>query len=113
MNYVQRPPSHRLEIVGTDGTLRWDNADGILHHYRLPAAFGSFSDNPPAPVVESVSPPEGFERNQLFVAQTRHFIETARGEVEPICSLDDGIQALRLALAARQSSGNGILICLP
>ncbi len=30
VNYFQRPPVHRLEIVGTNGTLRWDNADGIL-----------------------------------------------------------------------------------
>ena len=104
MNYVQRPPVHRLEIVGTDGTLRWDNADGILHHYRMTAPFGSFSDTPPAPVIESFSPPEGFERNQLFVAQTRHFIETARGESEPVCSLEDGIMALRLALAAGESA---------
>ena len=104
MNYVQRPPVHRLEIVGTDGTLRWDNADAILHHYRMTAPFGSFSDTPPAPVIESFSPPEGFERNQLFVAQTRHFIETARGESEPVCSLEDGIMALRLALAAGESA---------
>ena len=104
MNYVQRPPVHRLEIVGTDGTLRWDNADGILHHFRFTAPFGSFSDTPPAPVIETFSPPEGFERNQLFVAQTRHFIETARGESEPVCSLNDGVMALRLALAAIESS---------
>jgi predicted dehydrogenase len=103
VNYFQRPPIHRLEIVGTKGTLRWDNADGILHLYQLPAPFGSFSDNPPAPVIESFSPPEGFERNQLFVAQTRHFIETIRGKQEPICGLEDGIQALKLALAARDS----------
>ena len=113
MNYVQRPPVHRLEIVGTDGTLRWDNADGILHHFRFTAPFGSFSDKPPAPVIESFSPPEGFERNQLFVAQTRHFIETARGESpsgmisEPVCSLEDGIMALRLALGARESASTG------
>jgi predicted dehydrogenase len=113
MNYVQRPPVHRLEIVGTDGTLRWDNADGVLHHFRFPAPFGSFSDNPPAPVIESFSPPEGFDRNQLFVAQTRHFIETARGEKEPLCSLEDGVHALRLALAARESSSSGNLIRLP
>jgi predicted dehydrogenase len=107
MNYVQRPPVHRLEIVGTDGTLRWDNADGILHHFRMTAPFGSFSDNPPAPVIETFSPPEGFERNQLFVAQTRHFIETAKGESEPVCSLEDGIMALRLALGARESASTG------
>jgi predicted dehydrogenase len=112
VNYFQRPPVHRLEIVGTNGTLRWDNADGILHFYKLPASFGSFSDNPPAPVMETFSPPEGFERNQLFVAQTRHFIEVVRGESEPICGLEDGVMALRLALAAYESQERGQVIRL-
>jgi len=110
LNYVQRPPVHRLEIVGTGGTLRWDNADGILHFYKMPAAFGSFSDNPPAPVVETFAPPEGFERNQLFLVQTRHFVESASGEVEPRCTLADGEQALRLALAAQESQKSGKVI---
>jgi predicted dehydrogenase len=103
LNYVQRPPRHTLEIVGTQGTLRWDNADGVLQLQQFPAPFGSYSDDPPAPAIETFSPPEGFERNQLFVSQTRHFIETVRGESEPTCSLEDGIMALRLALAARES----------
>ena len=103
VNYFQRPPVHRWEIVGMDGTLRWDNADGILHLYKFPAPFGSYSDNPPALVMESFAPPEGFERNQLFVAQTRHFIDVVRGESEPICSLEDGVEALRLAQAAYES----------
>ncbi len=113
LNYVQRPPRHRLEIVGTDGTLRWDNADGILHFYKMPATFGTWSDNPPAPVVERYDPPEGFERNHLFVAQTRHFVETASGESEPRCTLADGVQALRLALAAQESQRLGMAIKIP
>ena len=112
LNYIQRPPVHRMEIVGTNGTLRWDNADGVLHFYKMPAPFGSYSDNPPAPVIESFSPPEGFDRNQLFVAQTRHFLETVRGESEPVCTLEDGIQALRLALAAKQSTSTHQAILL-
>lgn len=107
VNYFQRPPVHRLEIVGTSGTLRWDNADGILQLNKMPASFGSFSDNPPAPVVETFAPPAGFERNQLFVEQTRHFIGVVRGEVEPICRLEDGAVALRLALAAYESQKTG------
>jgi predicted dehydrogenase len=103
LNYVQRPPRHTLEIVGTQGTLRWDNADGILQLQTFPAAFASYSDDPPDPVIETFTPPEGFERNQLFVSQTRHFIELTRGEPKPICSLEDGIMALRLALAALES----------
>jgi predicted dehydrogenase len=112
VNYFQRPPVHRLEIVGTNGTLRWDNADGILHLHKFPAAFGSYSAQPPAPVVETFSPPEGFERNQLFVAQTRHFIGVARGESESVCRLEDGILALRLALAAHQSALTGKVVQL-
>jgi predicted dehydrogenase len=107
VNYFQRPPVHRLEIVGTDGTLHWDNSQGLLHLYKLPAPFGSYSDLPPAPVPETFFPPDGFERNQLFVAQTRHFLETVRGESEPVCSLEDGVMALRLALAAYESQKTG------
>lgn len=110
LNYFQRPPVHRLEIVGTDGTLRWDNADGVLHFQRMPAKFGSFSDNPPAPIVETFAPPAGFERNQLFLAQTRHFVEIASGESEPRCTLADGAMALRLALAAQESQRLGEVI---
>jgi len=112
VNYFQRPPVHRLEIVGTNGTLRWDNADGILHFHRMPASFGSFSDQPPAPIIESFPPPEGFERNQLFVAQTRHFFKVVRGESEPVCGLQDGVMALRLALAAYESQKLGQMVSL-
>ena len=110
LNYIQRPPVHRLEIVGTDGTLRWDNADGILQFSHALASFGSFSDHPSVPVIQTFSPPEGFERNQLFVAQTRHFIEVARGESEPVCTLEDGIRALELALAAIESQSTAHIV---
>ena len=112
LNYVQRPPVHRWEIAGTNGTLRWNNADGILHFYKMQMPFGSYSNSPPAPDIESFSPTDDFERNQLFVAQTRHFIEVVRGEVEPVCSLEDGIIALRLALAAKASESTHRLITL-
>jgi predicted dehydrogenase len=103
LNYVQRPPVHRLEIVGTGGTLRWDNADGLLTLLQTPDAFGGIYPQP-APATEQRFPlPDGFERNQLFVAQTLHFLQVAKGESDPICTLDDGIRALELALAARPS----------
>ena len=110
VNYFQRPPVHRLEIVGENGTLRWDNADGVLHFLRMPAAFGTWDANPPEAVEEQYQLPEGFERNQLFAAQMRHFVETARGESDPICTLADGVNALRLALAAQESQRSGRVI---
>ena len=103
LNYVQRPPRNTLEIVATNGTLSWDNADGILHFSNSPAPFGSYADLPSAPVIQTFSPPAGFDRQQLFMAQTRHFLEIARGEKGPVCTLEDGIRALELALAAMRS----------
>ena len=35
LDYDQRPPSHTLEIMGTHGTIRWDNADGITRLAKL------------------------------------------------------------------------------
>jgi len=112
VNYLQRPPVHRLEIVGTHGTLRWNNADGTLRFYQMPAPFGSYSDAPPAPVIETFTLPEGFERNDLFLAQTRHFLGIVRGEEEPVCTLEDGIRIQKLVKAARESEAGGRLVLL-
>jgi predicted dehydrogenase len=96
LDYCQRPPSHRLELIGMQGTLRWDNADGAVLLYR---AGQDRWVNFPAP--------PGFERNTLFLDQMRHFLALARGEADPLCTLDDGIQSLRLALAAHLSQSQG------
>jgi predicted dehydrogenase len=106
VNYFQRPAVHRLEIVGAAGTLRWDNADGALTHLQMPDAFGAIQPQP-APAIETeYRLPSGFDRNDLFVAQTRHFLEVARGEAAPVCTLEDGIRALEMALAATNYKSN-------
>ena len=107
VNYVQRPPVHRLEIVGTNGTLRWDNADGILYFYKLPAPFGSYSDAPPAPIVVHFPLPKDFDRNDLFIAQTHHFINIIQGTEKPVCTLEDGIRAQKIVQAVYESQLTG------
>ncbi|MEW5870896.1 MAG: Gfo/Idh/MocA family oxidoreductase [Chloroflexota bacterium] len=92
LDYSQRPPAHRLEIVGTQGTIRWDNTDGTVHLYRAGVDHW-----------ERFAVPDGFERNHLFLAQMRHFIDIVNDRAEPLCTLEDGLQALKLALAAHES----------
>jgi len=93
LDYVQRPPTHTLEVIGTAGTLRWDNATGILSVYRSHQTDW-----------EHIPPPAGFERNSMFVDEIKHFLAVARGEASPLCPLDDGIRALKIALQI-QSQG--------
>lgn len=95
LNYLQRPGKHTLEIVGTEGSMRWDNSDGVVQISRA-APDGSSG------AWEKFPPPPGFERNSMFLEQTRHFLAVCRGEEQPACTLADGIAALKLALAAQE-----------
>jgi predicted dehydrogenase len=99
LDYNQRPPGHWLEVVTSQGTLRWDNLSGEVRIYR--SETGDWQVYPP---------PAGFERNELFLAEMRHFLQVVKGETEPICSLADGIHALQLALAVHDSQQQGKLI---
>lgn len=96
LDYLQQPSTHNLEIIGTAGTLRWNNADGSLALFRAGGQDWQ---------VEM--PPDGFERNWLFMEEMRNFLAAARGEAEPACMLTDGLRALQIALAARDSASDG------
>jgi predicted dehydrogenase len=99
LDYNQRPPEHRLAVVGTQGTLRWENENGAVT-VDTPAGRQTF----PAP--------EGFERNHLFMAEMQHFLAVAHHQAAPLCTLEDGVKALRLSLAALDSARRGQAIDL-
>jgi len=99
LDYNQRPSTHTLEIIGTEGTLIWDNASGAVALFR--AGTGSWQTFPA---------PAGFERNHLFEREIRHFLAVARDETEPVCTLEDGVRALEWALLALQSAKTGQLV---
>ncbi|MEX0787835.1 MAG: Gfo/Idh/MocA family oxidoreductase [Anaerolineales bacterium] len=89
LDFLQRPSSHRLEIVGSEGTLEWNQASGEWRIYspeqdRWVSGEGA-----------------GVKRNQMFLAEIEHFRSVARREVAPLCGLEDGLRTLRLALGAR------------
>ena len=95
LDYNQRPPAHRLEIIGTEGTILWDNADGAVRLFT--STEGRW---------QAYLPPVGFERNTMFFSMMEHFLQVVRGQANPGCTLEDGIQALRLALAVHHSQQN-------
>ena len=93
LDYYQRPASHTLTITCTNGRILWDNAPGIADIYNA-------TDGP----WETLQPPFGFERNQLFLEEMRHFLAVCRGEEEPVCTLEDGFAAQATAQAVHESS---------
>ncbi|UCD98955.1 MAG: Gfo/Idh/MocA family oxidoreductase [Chloroflexota bacterium] len=96
LDYNQRPSRHQLEIICTRGTILWDNLGKSLDVYSTEK-----QEWQPYPL------PSDFERDQLFRAQMMHFLEVVEGNADPICTLQDGVRALKLALAVRQSAEEG------
>jgi predicted dehydrogenase len=96
LDYNQRPAQHRLEIVGSRGSILWDQAE---------AAASLWSDTTGEWKV--IPPPAGFERNTLFRDEMRHFLDLIEGKTEPVCSLEDGIRALEIALAVKHTGVQG------
>jgi predicted dehydrogenase len=101
LDYFQRPPSYRFEIIGSQGTLSWDAADNTVRLYR--ASAGAW---------ETFPAPADFERNDMFLDEMRHFLDVVQGKAQPFCTLADGERVLRLALAALESSRTGKVVQL-
>lgn len=94
LDYVRPGYGRTLEIVGTLGLLSWDYTIGTV---SLSRADGS-SD-----VVHRV--PSGFTRNTMFRAHMGHFLRRLSvPELQPSSSLEDGINAIQIALACHRSA---------
>ena len=96
LDYLQKPPSHWLEIEGSEGKLRWESDSSEVRW----ATSGEAND-------QTHAAPAGFERNDMFLAEMRHFIDVAGGRADPVCGLEDGVKALQIALTARESARSG------
>ncbi len=101
LDYNRQPPVHAFDIAGTQGTIKWDLADGATRIYR--AEKKDWEEYPL---------PAGWERNVMFVEQMKHFLAVVRGEAEPACTLADGIRVQRLVEAVHQSQRSGCVIDL-
>jgi predicted dehydrogenase len=93
LNYFERPAAHWLEIIATNGFVRWVNASGSAEVYTV--STNSW---------QRLDPPAGFERNAMFLAEMAHFVRVCQGLEPSGCTLEDGICALEIALAAHQSA---------
>lgn len=94
LDYVRPGYGRALEIVGSQGVLSWDYTKGTV---LLESSDGSEH------VVHSL--PESFDRNAMFLRYMRHFLNRiAAPSIPALSSLQDGIDALRIALACHYAA---------
>jgi len=93
LDFNQQPPEHHFTIVGTNGTIKWNLAGKIYQPEK--------KDWVEYPI------PASWERNVMFLEQTKHFVDVVKGNASPSCTLEDGIQVQRLVEAVHQSNKTG------
>ena len=101
LDYLQRPYSRTCQLIGEEGTLRWDYTAAETRLFD--AATGAW---------QSFPDPHGWETNAMYVAELEHFLACLAGDAEPVQDLRAGRAALELALAALTSAEDGVVVRL-
>jgi predicted dehydrogenase len=92
-----RPHEKYIRFIGEGGTLLWSADPNRL-------AIGRQS----AHVWEAES--FTFERNEMFMAVAREYLDVVTRRVPPSCTLADGIKVMELIEAIRESSARGCTV---
>lgn len=104
LDYLQRPPRHNLQIIGSHGTIEWESSSGETRLYRFDPQQTGEAPLHLLPSFSPLDPSKPLERNDLFLAEMQHFLKVVEGQEVPRCTLEDGIAALRIALAAYRAA---------
>ena len=91
LNQHQAPNEVTLTVICQRGAVRWESHQ---HRWR-------WMIQPEEPWHDEVHEP--LPRDAAFIAQAHDFLDAIEGRSPPICSLDEGLQTLRVNLAALAS----------
>lgn len=99
IDYVQRYPGRSCQIIGDRGSIMLDLMKGTVNVYTSEKQMW-----------ESFDLPEDYDKNQTYFNEMSHFINCIKGKEEPLISIKDGVEVLKLALAAKESARTGKII---
>jgi predicted dehydrogenase len=95
MNQYQAPNETTMTVVCERGTAQFQAHE---HRWRWMTEPGQVWRDEPFPPLE---------RDTIFLAQANQFLDVVEGTAEPLCTLDEGLQTLKVNLAALASADSG------
>ena len=101
LDLLQRSTTRLFRAIGREGTLECDLVTGALRAYR--ADRGAW---------EAICEGGVTDRNEMYLEEMRHFLASVASGVPPVVSGEDGVRALRVIEAARQSAEEQRVIAL-
>jgi predicted dehydrogenase len=95
LDYLQRPPQRTCEVIGDEGRVSYDYYANVVQSYQTRTR------------MRKTYRFEGFDRNEMFLDELRHFLACLSGDEKSLIPLNEGIHSLRIALAAESSLRSG------
>lgn len=89
LNQHQAPNELTLTLVCSGGTVRCEAHRQRWRWMTEPEPAGQWHDEPGGPI----------ERDQLYITQAQAFLDAMENKRRPLCTLDEGLQALHANLA--------------
>lgn len=93
----------RVEVAGDGGLVEWDSLDRPALVYELYDDEHGFRRRGSSPTADADEP---------YYAELAHFIDVLEGRATPIVTARDGLEAVRVALAAIESMRTGKVIAM-
>lgn len=94
LDCVQRIYSRSCQIIGDEGTIRWDFTLNEVCWYTKATGQWHTTTNPN-------------NQNQMYLDELKHLLHCLGGESKPALDVFDAAQVLKIALAAKASSVSG------
>jgi len=91
LNFIQRDYRRSCQIVAEEGTLDWDFEAHLVRRYDQGGSL-----------TERVTEPTGWESNQMYLDEMRHFLEAAENGGRAMNPIEEAAETLRLALESRR-----------
>ncbi len=90
LDYLQCPSEHFLHIITDNGVIHWSTTQGLKYSMLGKEWI-------------TISQPNTIDRNTSYLQEMKHFISCIMDSKAPQCTLEDGVQTLKIILAAKQS----------
>jgi len=99
LDYVQRTYSRTCQIIGEEGTVRWDYATGKVRWYSTATRKWKTFSNPPR-----------WNPNQMYLDEMKHFLRCLSGRDRSTLDVFEASRVLEVATAAKRSARTGKVV---
>ncbi len=99
LDYVQQTYERGCQIVGELGSIFWDFAEQRVRWFDARTAHWT-----------TFSQPDGWEVNQMYVDEMKHFIECVGSRGPTVLPIPEAVAVMQIAFAAKTSAREGKVV---